>query len=199
MALAPAVPGGAPSLRQPPLHSAARMKSAAGGAAVPQSSASSDNNAGRRRQQQHRAPSPATAQEGATKRASRQPGRCRSSLAARSSSDIGVKESPRAADGRKREPESRGSAAVQPDGAEAGGVRPNRADAVEEDPAHPPSPARRAALHPPRVKGDSGPSLLSSAYPGKVRPADRASTTGVEAACQASVRFCGEEDAYRLS
>ncbi|XP_034436741.1 protein SOGA3-like isoform X2 [Hippoglossus hippoglossus] len=179
MALAPAVPGGAPSLRQPPLHSAARMMSAAGGAADPPSSASSDNNAGRRRrrqQQQHRAPSPATAQEGATKRASRHPGRCRSPLTAGRSSDIGVKESPRAADGRKREPESRGSAAVQPDGAEAGGVRPNRADAVEEDPAYPPSPARRPALHTPRVKGDSGRRLLSSASPGKVRPADRGIT-----------------------
>ncbi|XP_060948008.1 protein SOGA3-like [Limanda limanda] len=152
------------------------MKSAAGGAADPPSSASSDNNAGRRRrrQQQHRAPSPATAQEGATQRASRHPGRCTSPLAAGRSSDVGVKESPRAADGKKREPESRGSAAVQPGGAEAGGVRPNRADAVEEDPAHPPSPARRPALHPPRVKGGSGPSLLSSANPGKVRPADRA-------------------------
>lgn len=42
----------------------------------------------------------------------------------------------RSADGREREPESRGGAAVLPDGAEADVVRPDRADAAGEDRAH---------------------------------------------------------------
>uniref|UniRef100_A0A4W6ELC4 MTCL family member 3b n=1 Tax=Lates calcarifer TaxID=8187 RepID=A0A4W6ELC4_LATCA len=131
------------------------MKPAAGGAADPPSSSTSsaDNNAGRRRQ--HRAPSPARAQEGATKRAPRHPGRCRSPLAAGRSRNAGVKESLRSADGREREPESRDGAAVHADGAEADLVRPNRADAVGEEPTDSSTSARRSALRLPCLKGDS--------------------------------------------
>lgn len=49
---------------------------------------------------------------------------------------VGVNETWTSADGREREPESRGGAAVPPDGAEADVVRPDRADAAGEDQAH---------------------------------------------------------------
>ncbi|XP_078029858.1 microtubule cross-linking factor 3-like isoform X1 [Epinephelus lanceolatus] len=139
------------------------MKAAAGGAADPPSSSTSsgDNSAGRRRRRQHRAPSPATAQEGPTKRAPRRRDRPRSPAPAGSSRNTGVKESLRSADGREREPESRGGAAVHPDGAEADIVRPNRADAVGEDPTDSSSAsARRSALRLPCLKGDSSLRLL---------------------------------------
>ncbi|XP_071335070.1 microtubule cross-linking factor 3-like isoform X2 [Trachinotus anak] len=138
-----------------------RMKPAAGGAADPPSSSTStaDNNAGRRRQ--HRAPSPARAQEGTSKRASRHPGRCRSPLVAGRSRNLGGKESLRSADGREREPESRSGAAVHPDGAEADSVRPSGADAVGEDPKDSSAPARRSTLRLPCFKGDSSQRLLS--------------------------------------
>ncbi|KAG7220783.1 hypothetical protein INR49_032026 [Caranx melampygus] len=124
-----------------------RMKPAASGAADPPSSSTSpaDNNAGRRRRQ-HRAPSPARSQEGTNKRAPRHPARSRSPLVVGRSRNIGVKESPRPADGRERGPENRGGAAVHPDGAEADVVRPNRADAVGEDPTDSSAPASRSAL-----------------------------------------------------
>ncbi|KAM7368051.1 hypothetical protein PAMP_014304 [Pampus punctatissimus] len=138
------------------------MKPAASGAATPSSPSSSstssaaDNSAGRR---QHRAPSPARAQQGATKRAPRHPGRSRSPLSAGRSRSTGLKESERSADGREREPESRAGAAVHPDGAEAEIVRPNRADAVGEDPSDS-SPARRSTLRLPCLQGDSDQRLL---------------------------------------
>uniref|UniRef100_A0A3B5BA60 Protein SOGA3-like n=1 Tax=Stegastes partitus TaxID=144197 RepID=A0A3B5BA60_9TELE len=91
-----------------------------------------DSYAGRRRQQ--RAPSPATAQEGATQRAARHPGRSRSPLNPGRSRDAAARQSRRSADGREREPESRRAAAApHPDGAEADPVTANRADAVGED------------------------------------------------------------------
>ncbi|CAJ1077171.1 protein SOGA3-like isoform X1 [Xyrichtys novacula] len=128
----------------------------------PSSSSSSDKSPGRRRkrrqqQQQHRAPSPATAQARANNRAQRQPGRSLSPpLTAGRSVNPGEKEPLRSADGREREPESRGGAAVHPDGAEAGGVGgANRADAVEEDPINLPEPARRSTLRLPCCKADS--------------------------------------------
>lgn len=137
-----------------------KMKSAGGGAADPPSSSStppSDNSAGRRRRQ-HRAPSPATAQEGPTKRPPRPPGsRSRSPLRAARSR---TRESLRSADGREREPESRGGAAVHPDGAEADVVRPNRADAVGEDPTDSSASARRSALRLPCLNSDSSQRLL---------------------------------------
>ncbi|XP_031177639.2 protein SOGA3-like isoform X1 [Sander lucioperca] len=142
------------------------MKPAASGAAAPPSSSTSsaDNSAGRRRQ--HRAPSPATAQEGATRRASRRPGRSRSPLPVGRSRNIGVRERLRSADGREREPESRGGAAVHPDGAEADLVAPNRADAVGKDPTESSASARRSALRLPCLKGDSSKRLL----PGRASP-----------------------------
>ncbi|XP_056261250.1 protein SOGA3-like isoform X1 [Seriola aureovittata] len=135
------------------------MKPAASGAADPPSSSTSsaDNNAGRRRQ--HRAPSPARAQEGTSKRASRHPGR--PPLVAGRSRNVGVKQSLRSADGREREPESRGGTAVHPDGAEADLVRPNRADAVAEDPTDSSAAARRSTLRLPCFSGDSNQRLLS--------------------------------------
>ncbi|XP_070844043.1 microtubule cross-linking factor 3-like [Chaetodon trifascialis] len=134
------------------------MKPAASGAADPPSSSTSsaDNSAGRRRKRrQHRAPSPDRPQEGATKRVPRHAGRSRSPPPAGRSRHVVVRESLRSADGREREPESRGGAAVHPDGAEADLGRPNRADAVGEDRSTDPSaPARRSALRLPCLKGD---------------------------------------------
>lgn len=139
-----------------------RMKPAASGAAAPPSSSSAaDNSAGRR---QHRAPSPARALEGATKRAPRHPGRSKSPLSAGSRScSIGVKESVRSADGREREPESRAGAAVHPDGAEADLVRPNRADAVGGDLTDS-AAARRSTLRLPCLQGDSSQRKASSSF-----------------------------------
>lgn len=140
------------------------MKPAAGGAAdPPSSSTSSADNSALRRRRQYRAPSPARAQEAATKRASRHPGRSRSPLPAERSRNIRLTESLRSADGRERELESRGGAAVHPDGAEADQVRPNRADAVGEDPIDLSPSARRSALRLPCLKGDPSHRLL----PGK--------------------------------
>jgi len=121
------------------------MEPAASGAADPPSAstASADNSAGKRRQ--HRAPSPATAQEGRTKRAPRHPGRSTSPLPAGKSRAIGARDSLRSADGREREPESRGGAAVHPDGAEADVAGANRADAAGEDPTDSSSAAAAAA------------------------------------------------------
>uniref|UniRef100_A0A3B4F4M2 Protein SOGA3-like n=1 Tax=Pundamilia nyererei TaxID=303518 RepID=A0A3B4F4M2_9CICH len=89
-------------------------------------------------------------------------------------------------------PESRGGAAVHPDGAEAELVRPNRADAVEEDPADFPVPTLGSAL--PRFKGDSTQPLFSGrAYSLKEKerkPAERSGhgkRTDVSAACGAGL------------
>ncbi|XP_026197456.1 protein SOGA3-like [Anabas testudineus] len=135
-----------------------RMKPAASGAADPPPSA--DNSAGRRRQ--HRASSAAGAQEGATRRVPRRTSRSRSPLSAGRSRNTPVYGSQRTADGREREPESRGGAAVHTGGAEADLVRANRADAVGEEATQPLLPARRAALRLPFLKGDSNPCLSSS-------------------------------------
>ncbi|XP_054474937.1 protein SOGA3-like [Anoplopoma fimbria] len=155
------------------------MKPAAGGAAHPPSASTSPahNSAGRRRRQ-HRAPPPATAQEGATKRAPRHPGRSRSPLPAEKSRHIGERDSLRSADGREREPESRGGAAVHPDGAEAEGDASNRADAAGEDPTDSSASARRSASRLPCLKGDSSQSLL----PGRAAssPAEEEETPGEE-------------------
>nr|XP_046229999.1 protein SOGA3-like isoform X2 [Scatophagus argus] len=135
------------------------MKPPASGAADPPSSSTSltDNSGGRRRQ--HRSPSPARAQEGATRRAPRHPGRAKSHLPVGGSRNIGVQESLRFADEREREPESRGgAAAVHPDGAEAELVRPNRADAVGEEAKD--SSARRSALRLLCLKGGPSQRLL---------------------------------------
>ncbi|XP_034000052.1 protein SOGA3-like isoform X1 [Trematomus bernacchii] len=150
------------------------MKSAAGGAAAAPSPSSSDNSARRRRgRRQHRDPSPATAQEGATKRARRHPARPGSPLPAGSSRNTGARESLRSADGREREPERRGGAAVHPDGAEADVVRANRADAVGEAPTDSSASARRSVLPLPCLKGDSSRPLLPSrgsfSFPAVVR------------------------------
>uniref|UniRef100_A0A8P4GGR4 SOGA coiled-coil domain-containing protein n=1 Tax=Dicentrarchus labrax TaxID=13489 RepID=A0A8P4GGR4_DICLA len=150
------------------------MKPAAGGAAVPPSSSSSTDNSAGRRRRQHRAPSPARAQEGATKRAPRHPGRSRSPLTAERSRNIGVRESLRSADGREREPESLAGAAVHPDGAEADLVRPNRADAVGEDPTDSSASARRSTLRLPCLKGDHPRRLL----PGRASPSFSAEEKG---------------------
>ncbi|XP_026175160.1 protein SOGA3-like [Mastacembelus armatus] len=144
------------------------MKPAASGATDPPSSSTSsaDNSAGRRRRRQHRAPSPAGAQEGATKRAPRHQGKAKSPVSAGGSRNIGVKESPRSADGREREPESRGGTAVHPDGAEADVVGANRADAVADAQRTDSSaPAWRSALRLPWLKGDSTQRLLSARAP----------------------------------
>ncbi|KAK5903715.1 hypothetical protein CgunFtcFv8_007472 [Champsocephalus gunnari] len=150
------------------------MKSAAGGAAAAPSPSSSDNSAGRRRgRRQHRDPSPATAQEGATKRAPRHPARPGFPLPAGSSRNTGARESLRSADGREREPERRGGAAVHPGGAEADVVRANRADAVGEAPTDSSASARRSVLPLPCLKGDSSRRLLPSrgsfSFPAVVR------------------------------
>ncbi|XP_037305486.2 protein SOGA3-like [Pungitius pungitius] len=144
------------------------MKPAASGAAEPPSSSSppppppsspsaspGDNSAGRKRQ--HRAPPPATTHQGATKRAPRRPARTRSPPpAGRSGGPIaGPRDGLRSADGREREPESRGGAAVRPDGAEAEVVAPTRADAVGEDRTDSSASARRPALRLPCLGGDS--------------------------------------------
>ncbi|CAN9507762.1 unnamed protein product [Ophioblennius macclurei] len=136
------------------------MSVAAGGAADPPSLSTSaaDNSAWRkrrrRRRRQHSSPSPVRVQEGANDPRSSSslppPGRSRRSL--------------RSADGREREPESRGGAAVHPDGAEAAPVAPSRADAVVRDlpadSAAAPPAARRAALRLPCLRGDPGRRLL---------------------------------------
>ncbi|XP_059212871.1 protein SOGA3-like [Centropristis striata] len=155
------------------------MKAAAGGAADPPSSSTSstDNSAGRRRRH-HRAPSPATAQEGATKRAPRPPGRSRSPLPAGRSRNTGARECLRSADGGEREPQSRGGAAVHPDGAEADLVGPNRADAVGEDPTDLSASARRSALRLPCLKGDSSQRLLPGR--GSFSVAEKAKKPGEE-------------------
>ncbi|XP_035472742.2 protein SOGA3-like [Scophthalmus maximus] len=159
------------------------MKPAASGAADPPSSSASspDSNAGRRRRrrrrrQQHRAPSPATAQEGATKRTPRHPDRCGSPLTAGRSRDVGVTESLRAADGEERGPRGRGAAAVQPDGAEAAVVGPNRADAVGENPTDSSAPARRSALRLPCFKSDPIQRLLAASLSGGVSPGEEGSS-----------------------
>lgn len=77
-----------------------------------------------------------------------------------------MRERLRSADGREREPESRGGAAVHPDGAEADLVAPNRADAVGKDPTESSASARRSALRLPCLKGDSSKRLL----PGRASP-----------------------------
>lgn len=143
-----------------------KMKPAASGAADPSSpsTTSADNNSGRRRL--HRAPSPATAQKGPTNRAVRHPARPRSALYAGRSRNVWAREALRTADGREREPESRGGAAVHPDGAEADLVSSNRADAVGEDPTDSSAPARRSALRLPCFKGESKLRLL----PGRESP-----------------------------
>lgn len=69
-----------------------------------------------------------------------------SHLPARNDGTI-VNETSRSAGGREREPESRGGAAVPPDGAEADVARPNRADAAGEDRTD--SSIHRVALPPP--------------------------------------------------
>uniref|UniRef100_A0A672GYZ5 SOGA family member 3b n=2 Tax=Salarias fasciatus TaxID=181472 RepID=A0A672GYZ5_SALFA len=125
------------------------MNAAAGGAADPSSPSASaaDSSAWRkrRRRRQH-----GSSQEGTHSLPPRHPGRCGSSLPpGRSRSSLS------SADGREREPESRGGAAVPPDGAEAAAVAPNRADAAERDPADLPAPARRTALRLPCLKGVS--------------------------------------------
>ncbi|XP_010773992.1 protein SOGA3 isoform X2 [Notothenia coriiceps] len=152
------------------------MKAAAGGAAAAPSQSSSDNSAGRRRRRgrrQHRDPSPATAQEGATKRAPRYPARPGSPLPSGSSRNTGARESLRSADGREREPERRGGAAVHPDGAEADVVRENRADAVGEAPTDSSASALRSVLPLPCIKGDFSRRLLPStgsfSFPAVVR------------------------------
>lgn len=176
------------------------MKPAASGAAGPPSSSTStssgDNGAGRRKRRQHRAPSPARAQEGATKRAARHPDRPRSPPHAGRSRNIAVK-SLRSADGREREPESRGGAAVHPDGAEADLVRANRADAAGEDPTDPSAPARRSALRLPCLKGDASQRVLpggaSSSFPAEERgkrPAEeggRRERSGASVGCGAGL------------
>ncbi|XP_070781964.1 microtubule cross-linking factor 3-like [Enoplosus armatus] len=139
------------------------MKAATGGAADPPpslSTSSADNSAATRRQ--HRAPSPARAQEGATKRAPRRPGKSRSPLPVGRSRNTGVRKCLRSADGREREPESRGGAAVHPDGAEADLVRANRADAAGEDPTDSSASARRSTLRLPCLKGVSSQRLSAS-------------------------------------
>ncbi|XP_045915798.1 protein SOGA3-like [Micropterus dolomieu] len=134
------------------------MKAATSGAAdPPSSSTSADNSAGARRQ--HRAPSPARAQEGATKRAPRHTGKSRSPLPAGRSRNAGVRERP--TDGREREPESRGGAAVPLDGAEADLVTPNRADAAGEQPTDSSASDRRTTVRLPCLKGDYPRRLLS--------------------------------------
>lgn len=167
------------------------MKPTVSGAADPSSTAPADNNAGRRRRQ-HRAPSPATAQEGALKIVPRHPGSSRPPDRARRSGDLGLRDSLSTADRREREPESRGGAAVHPDGAEAELVRPNRADAVEEDPADFPVPTLGSTLT--RFKGDSTQPLFSGrAYSLKEKerkPAERSGhgkRTDVSAACGAGL------------
>ncbi|TNN47419.1 Protein SOGA3 [Liparis tanakae] len=138
------------------------MKPAASGAADPPSAstASADNSAGRRRQ--HRAPSPATAQEGPTKRAPRHPGSSTSPLPAGKSRAIGARDSLSSADGREREPESRAGAAVHPDGAEADVAGANRADAAGEDPTDSAAAAAAAAARGPAcLKGDPPQRLLA--------------------------------------
>lgn len=124
------------------------MKAAAAGGAAESPSPSApllaDNSSGRKRQ--HRAPSSAGAQEGPTKRPPRRPGGSRSPLSTGRRRCTAGTQSPRPADGREREPESRGAAAVHGEGAEADVVRTNRADAVRADPPDSSLPARRSAL-----------------------------------------------------
>nr|XP_020497685.1 protein SOGA3-like [Labrus bergylta] len=158
------------------------MKPATSVAADPPSSSASFNSAARRKRRHQRAPSPATAQEQATKRAQRLSGRSASPLSAGRSSNTGVKETLRSADGREREPESYGGAAVHPDGAEAGVVGANRADAVEGDPINSSVPARRSTLHLPCFKADSSLRFVS----------DRSSSSSPPA--EESRRRAGEEN-----
>ncbi|CAI5683445.1 protein SOGA3 isoform X1 [Oreochromis niloticus] len=168
------------------------MKPTVSGAADPSSTAPADNNAGRRRRQ-HRAPSPATAQEGALKIVPRHPGSSRPPDRAGRSGDFGLRDSLSTADRREREPESRGGAAVHPDGAEAELVKANRADAVEEDPVdYFPAPTLGSAL--PRFKGDSTQRLFSgraySLREKERKPAERSGhgkRNDVSAACGAGL------------
>ncbi|XP_028253729.1 protein SOGA3-like [Parambassis ranga] len=136
-----------------------KMKPTAGGAAADPSSASVHNSAGRKRRQ-HRAPSPTGAKEEANNRAPRHPASgSRPPFYAGRSRNIGVRETQRSSDGREREPESRGGAAVHPDGAEAALI--NRADAVGENLTDSSAPARRSALRIPCLKSDPNQRRLS--------------------------------------
>lgn len=78
--------------------------------------------------------------------ASNSPDRLSSQLPARNDSTI-VNETWRSAGGREREPESRGGAAVPPDGAEADVATPNWADATGDDSTD--LSSHRVALSPP--------------------------------------------------
>ncbi|XP_028997865.1 protein SOGA3-like [Betta splendens] len=134
------------------------MKPAAGGAAEspsPSAQFHADNSSGRRRQ--HRPPSSAGAQQGATKRARRRPGRSGSPPPAGRRRSTAGEGSASSADGREREPESRGAAAVRADGAEADVAGANRADAVSADRADSSLPGRRSALRLPFLEGDPAP------------------------------------------
>ncbi|KAK2856364.1 hypothetical protein Q5P01_005099 [Channa striata] len=149
---------------------------AASSTAGPPSSSGEDD-----RRRRHRAPSPAGAHEGPSKRPPRPSTGSRFPLPAGRSANTEVKESLRSADGREREPESRGGAAVHPDGAEADLVRPNRADAPAE-PA-----ARRSALRLPFLKGDSSQRPPSVRAPPPSAGTERVKKPGQEGGCGAGL------------
>ncbi|XP_074541595.1 microtubule cross-linking factor 3-like [Halichoeres trimaculatus] len=141
---------------------------------------SSDNSAGRWKKRQHRAPSPATAQERATRRAQRRSNRSISPLTGGRSKNTGQREVLRPHTGREREPEGRGGAAVHPDGAEAGVHGTNRADAVEENPINLSAPARRCVIQLPCIKADSTQHYLPERAPSASSPAEVRSRKAAE-------------------
>ncbi|XP_041832346.1 protein SOGA3-like isoform X2 [Melanotaenia boesemani] len=134
------------------------MKPTASGAAEPASTFTSttDKSSAKRRRRQLRAPSQARAQKTPRRSSSLASSHC-----PERDRNIAVRGALTSADGREREPESRGGAAVHPDGAEADLVSANRADAVGEYPAHSSAPVRRSTLRIPCFKSDTSKRLLS--------------------------------------
>ncbi|XP_068199379.1 microtubule cross-linking factor 3-like [Antennarius striatus] len=150
------------------------MKSTACGAAAPSSASapSADHSGGRRRQ--HRAP-----QEGTTKPAPGHPDRTGLHPHAGRRKAFPGRESLRSADGREREPESRGGAAVRPGGAEADVDTANRADAGE-DLTDSSAPTRRSLLRLPCISGQASVFSLPGRASSSGSVEERARTAGEE-------------------
>ncbi|KAM3602791.1 uncharacterized protein V6R79_010769 [Siganus canaliculatus] len=136
-----------------------KKKAAVSGDETPPSSTTptSDNSGVRRKH--HRTHLPARAHEGTSKLFQRDWNRSRSHLPAGNK----LRGSLRSADGREREPESRGGAAVHPDGAEADLVGTNRADAVGAHPTDSNVPSRQSTPRLPSLTRDPSQPLFTAA------------------------------------
>lgn len=118
------------------------------------------------------------------------PDRLGSHLPARNDGTI-VNETSRSAGGREREPESRGGAAVPPDGAEADVARPNRADAAGEDRTD--SSIHRVALPPPVRPNPEGGARLHRRWRRRRSPEKKTASGGADS------RFTGLRPRFRTA